>query len=82
VVEKLKLLWKKKANLYPLTNAEGQLFDYNDGLIDQEIDYLKVFINGKNRGVDFDIVPLDKVDILLGMPWLKRYNPNIDWPIG
>jgi hypothetical protein len=32
--------------------------------------------------VDFDIIPLDKVDILLGMLWLKRYNPNINWPTG
>jgi hypothetical protein len=82
LVKRLKLPWKKKANPYPLTNAEGQLFDYNNGLIDQEIDHLKVFINGKNRGIDFDIVPLEKVDILLGMPWLKRYNPHIDWPTG
>jgi transposase InsO family protein len=82
-VTKLGIQWKKKQVPYPIVNAEGQLFDYNDGIIDQEVDHLKVKILGKNQGVDFDIVPLGgKADILLGMPWLRRTNPNIDWPTG
>ncbi|KAF4455361.1 pol polyprotein, partial [Fusarium austroafricanum] len=48
----------------------------------KEIDHLKVLIQGKNQGVDFDILPLGPTDILLGMPWLKRVNPHIDWPTG
>lgn len=82
VVIEQRLPWKKKRSPYPLTNAEGQLFEYNQGIIDREIDHLKVFINGKNQGVSFDVVPLGKVDILLGMPWLKRYNPQINWRNG
>ncbi|KAL9570381.1 hypothetical protein ACKAV7_005460 [Fusarium commune] len=73
----------KKREPYPLFNAEGQLFDYNDGIVDQEIDHLKVFIQGRNQGIDFDILPLDKeVDILLGINWLRRKNPHINWRTG
>ena len=83
IVTELQLPWRRKSLPYPLVNAEGQLFDYNNGIIDQEIDHLKVFIEGKNQGVDFDIVPLGKdVDVLLGMQWLKRRNPLIDWRKG
>ncbi|KAI7761792.1 hypothetical protein LZL87_004099 [Fusarium oxysporum] len=73
----------KKQEPYPLFNAEGQLFDYNDGIVDQEINHLKVFIQGRNQGIDFDILPLDKeVDILLGIDWLRRKNPHINWRTG
>lgn len=83
IVTQLKLPWRKKQSPYPLINAEGQLFDYNDGIIDQEIDHLKVFIQGKNQGIDFDILPLDQeVDILLGIDWLRKKNPHIDWRTG
>ncbi|KAF6527467.1 hypothetical protein HZS61_010511 [Fusarium oxysporum f. sp. conglutinans] len=83
IVTRLKLPWRKKKDAYPLINAEGQLFDYNDGIIDQEIDHLKVFIQGKNQGIDFDILPLDKeVDILLGIDWLRKKNPHINWRTG
>ncbi|KAF4455366.1 pol polyprotein [Fusarium austroafricanum] len=82
IVTKLQLPWKPKQQPYPLVNAEGQPFDYNNGIIDKEIDHLKVLIQGKNQGVDFDILPLGPTDILLGMPWLKRVNLHIDWPTG
>ncbi|KAF5001727.1 hypothetical protein F66182_16208, partial [Fusarium sp. NRRL 66182] len=66
IVTELGILWKKKLSPYPLVNAEGQLFDYNDGIIDQETDHLEIFVKGKRRRVDFDIVPLGQdTDILL-----------------
>ncbi|KAH7471513.1 hypothetical protein FOMA001_g13026 [Fusarium oxysporum f. sp. matthiolae] len=83
IVTKLGLPWKKKRLSYRLVNAEGQYFDYNNGIVDQEIDHLKVRIGGKNQGISFDIIPLgENMDILLGMNWLRRQNPHIDWRTG
>ncbi|EXL40782.1 hypothetical protein FOCG_16726 [Fusarium oxysporum f. sp. radicis-lycopersici 26381] len=83
IVTKLGLPWKKKRLSYRLVNAEGQYFDYNNGIVDQEIDHLKVCIGGKNQGISFDIIPLgENMDILLGMNWLRRQNPHIDWRTG
>lgn len=83
IVTELQLPWKKKKDPYPLLNAEGQLFDYNDGVIDQETDHLKVDIQGRSQNISCDIIPLgERTDILLGMPWLERENPHIDWRNG
>ncbi|KAH7461789.1 hypothetical protein FOMA001_g18899 [Fusarium oxysporum f. sp. matthiolae] len=83
IVTKLGLPWKKKRLSYRLVNAEGQYFDYNNGIVDQEIDHLKVRIGGKNQGISFDIIPLgENMDIPLGMNWLRRQNPHIDWRTG
>ncbi|KAL9572139.1 hypothetical protein ACKAV7_003717 [Fusarium commune] len=83
IVTKLGLPWRKKQLSYRLVNAEGQYFDYNNGIVDQEIDHLKVLIGGKNQGISFDIIPLgENMDILLGMNWLRRQNPHIDWRTG
>jgi transposase InsO family protein len=83
LVTELALPWKKKQVPYPLVNAEGQLFDYNDGIIDQETDHLEILAQGRNHKVCFDIVPLgEEVQLLLGMAWLKRENPIINWTTG
>jgi hypothetical protein len=34
IVIELALPWKKKLLPYPLVNAEGRLFDYNNGIVD------------------------------------------------
>ena len=31
---------------------------------------------------EFHVTPLSGFDIILGMPWLRRLNPNIDWTTG
>ena len=25
------------------------------------------------------VLPLENYDIILGMPWLRKHNPNINW---
>jgi hypothetical protein len=32
--------------------------------------------------VNFDILPLGQDEAVLGMIWLKEYNPKIDWITG
>jgi hypothetical protein len=81
-VNKLELPWRNKTHPYPVFNLEGERFNYDNGQVTREIDHLKVFVNGRNQGIDFDILPSPGHDLVLGLPWLQRYNPRIDWRTG
>ncbi|PNP61359.1 hypothetical protein FNYG_13911 [Fusarium nygamai] len=67
---------------YTVQDGEGNTYNYDNGQITREIDHLKVFVNGKNQGIDFDIIPVHGHDLILGYPWLKRYNPQFNWRTG
>ena len=30
--------------------------------------------------LDLEVIDLQNFDVLLGIPWLRRMNPTIDWP--
>ena len=32
--------------------------------------------------MNFDILPLGQDEAILGMTWLREYNPKIDWTTG
>ncbi|KAL6352314.1 hypothetical protein LRP88_14398 [Fusarium phalaenopsidis] len=79
---RLRLPWRYKQTPYSVVNLEGTPFDYNNGIIDSEIDHLKVFVEGKNQGISFDVVPNKQHDLVLRYPWLQRFNPHFDWKTG
>ena len=79
---RLKLPWRHKRTPYSVINLEGTPFDYDNGVINYEIDHLKVFVEGKNQGISFDVVPVEGHDLVLGYPWLRRFNPHFDWRTG
>jgi hypothetical protein len=82
-VNKLKLPWKNKNDPYPIRNLEGGHLTYDRGLITREIDHLKVFVGTRRQHVNLDIIPTPGYDLILGYPWLHRYNPrDIDWRTG
>ncbi|KAF8221803.1 hypothetical protein L208DRAFT_1148085, partial [Tricholoma matsutake] len=39
-------------------------------------------INGRTFPMTFLIAGLGKESVILGLPWLRRINPVIDWRIG
>jgi len=41
-----------------------------------------MFYKGHVERVRMDVCELGKTDIILGMPWLAAYNPEIDWEKG
>ena len=46
---------------------------------DRMVESFSYFINDRHLRDHFLQLPLEKFDIILGMPWFKRYNPSIDW---
>ncbi|KAM4062066.1 reverse transcriptase (RNA-dependent DNA polymerase) [Hirsutella rhossiliensis] len=57
-------------------------FNYNNGIIDMEIDHLDINIQGHDERVDFDIMDIGEHDLVLGLPWLQESNPLINWKTG
>jgi len=41
-----------------------------------------MFFKGHVKRVRIDVCNLGKIEIILGMPWLAAYNPEIDWEKG
>jgi len=52
------------------------------GRIDEEIYSLPVIIRRHHEELTFDVVGMATYYIILGMPWLKKHNPVIDWKKG
>jgi hypothetical protein len=43
---------------------------------------LTLMIGSWNKPIDFLVIDLSPEDIILGLPWLKKVNPIIDWDSG
>ncbi|APA10823.1 hypothetical protein sscle_07g055930 [Sclerotinia sclerotiorum 1980 UF-70] len=51
-----------------------------DGWVHRQTSAIKmIMLGGYTEQVKMDLVPLGRHAIVLGTPWIKRHNPNIDW---
>ena len=53
----------------------------NGGPITHQVE-VNMFYRGHVERVRMDICELEKTNMILGMPWLVAYNPEIDWEKG
>ncbi|EDO02460.1 hypothetical protein SS1G_04936 [Sclerotinia sclerotiorum 1980 UF-70] len=67
-----------KQTPYQLQLVDGQLAGL-DGKISQETRSVQMIIDQHKEIIQFDVVPLGNQSIILGIPWLKAHNPQIDW---
>ncbi|WPJ64059.1 hypothetical protein SMAC4_09794 [Sordaria macrospora] len=77
-----KIPWVLKKRPYRVYTFEGKSPSYEQGQVLRETVPLKVTINGDEQEIVFDITPIGKHDAILGRPWLRKYNPDIDWVNG
>jgi hypothetical protein len=54
----------------------GELFKEK---LDQETGDLAIDINDYEEIINFDMIKLGKYKIVLGIPWLSKHNPEINW---
>jgi len=40
---------------------------------------LQIIVQGHTKFIQLDITVLGTYAVILGMPWLKTYNPQINW---
>ena len=57
----------------------GDLILYRDKMIYFEIGLMELEIKGRHVVVSFNVLLLRKNKAVLGMPFLREYNPKINW---
>jgi len=81
-IKRLRLSYKQKKNLYPLVTISEDPILYRDRIIHLKTGPVKLEIKGKNVVTSFNILPLKKNKAVLGIPFLREYNPKINWVTG
>ncbi len=74
-----KLQTQTKKHPYELRVVDGTLISQNNGEVNQETHPLTTRIHDHEEVLQFDIVNLGRHDIILGRPWLRKHNPQINW---
>jgi hypothetical protein len=76
-----KRLWKQqnnKENPYRLTMADGSPTEHGDGWVRTELKKVELRIETHTEEISLDITAI-KYDIVLGISWLEKHNPTINW---
>ena len=60
-------------------NADGTMNQHGDI---QEYTWIKAIIGGKEMEIQLWVTKLGGQNIILGLPWLKIWNPQINWSTG
>jgi hypothetical protein len=67
----------RKRQSYPLHVAKGQKMP-GDAIIEHEVTRI-LHIQDNQWKMNLDVFGLAAHDIILGLPWLRERNPQIDW---
>ena len=51
------------------------------GLIKHTVE-VNIYYQGHRERMEIDVIGGQKWNVILGMPWLAHYNPEIDWKTG
>ena len=78
-MEKHGLQRTKKEEPYSLTAFDERLVEHNNGWVLDKTKELPLKIGSHEERISFDISGTTKDEIVLGRPWLKKHNPQIDW---
>jgi hypothetical protein len=70
---------KHELKTYKVKPREVKLATEVTTQVDQRIDNIPIRINSYHDKQKFMILPLLGHDVILGMTWLRRCNPKIDW---
>ena len=60
-------------------NVDGT-FNYVGPIVDTV--EVEIFFKGHKERTSIDVIGGQRWSVILGMPWLRRYNPEIDWKTG
>ena len=77
--EQLKILGIKKAMPEPISGLNNE--NLGGHLID-ELGFVPIAVMGHLESINFDIIPLEQYNMVLGILWLRNHNPIINWKTG
>jgi hypothetical protein len=70
----------RKEAPYQLLLVDGGEIGSNEGMVTHETEELSMTVlRGHTEDIQFDIVAMGTHKVVLGMPWLRFHNPQIDW---
>jgi len=70
---------KKLERPMQVRNVDGSF--NREGLIENTVE-VNVYYKGHVERTEIDVIGGQKWEVILGMPWLARYNPEINWKTG
>ncbi|KAK6221471.1 reverse transcriptase domain protein [Colletotrichum tabaci] len=82
LVNERQIPWQKKERPYALRTVEGEQVEYGGGLIVLETVHLPLQVHDQKEELQFDITEMGDIDVILGITWLRKHNPRIDWRTG
>ena len=77
--EQLGILGIEKARPEPISGLNGEDLG---GHLTVESGFVPMAVAGHLEWINFDVTPLGQYDVVLGIPWLRNHNPEIDWKTG
>jgi len=82
VVNELEIPWNLKRQPYSLGTVEGSAVQYDDGKVQRETAHIQIAVQSRRDALRFDITNTGDHPMILGIPWLRKHNPTIDWITG
>jgi hypothetical protein len=64
---------------YVLVNINGEPIGNEEGRFDLETVPVQMRIGVHTEKIVFDVVPIGRHKVVLGLPWIQKHNPRIDW---
>ncbi|KAI7909302.1 hypothetical protein M9X92_011710 [Pyricularia oryzae] len=71
-----------KKEPYQLQTVEGKAVLYGNGTIETETVHLWMESYGRKEQITLNITEIGDKNVILGIPWLRRSNPRINWTTG
>jgi predicted aspartyl protease len=77
--KRLGLVTREKRNPYTLAMVDGTAIGQGDGKIVTETAPVRMRIGSHEERISLDVAEIGTHQVILGIPWIKRHNPEIDW---
>ena len=78
-VERKRIPYQQKERPYQLSAADGKTFSYGKGMVNLETLELDTRTEVSKEKITFDITDIGSDTVILGIDWLERNDPDIDW---
>ena len=75
----LGLLGIKKAQPEPISGLNGENLGSH---LSEESGLVHMAVLGYQEQINFNVTPLGQYNVVLGIPWLRNHNPDINWKTG
>jgi len=78
-VEENRIPWQLKDEPYRLHTVDGTPVSHGNGRVTMETRPGMMQIDEHRETIRMDITDTARHDIILGIPWLREHNPQVDW---